>query len=79
VRGHDQIGVGRDLRGRDASGIRLYDNLDAGGLGGGRQPVFAVVHDDTHDIGPMLRNVFRVVTPKWREPTRVIRICSVRR
>jgi hypothetical protein len=28
---------------------------------------------------PCSRSMVKVVTPKWREPTRVIRICSVRR
>ena len=54
VGGHDQVGIGRDLRRDDEFGIGLHHDLDSGGLGRGGQPVFAVVDDDPCDLDPVL-------------------------
>src|SRR3954470_16494260 len=50
VRGHDQVGVRRDLRGCDEFGVRLHDNPDPRGLGSTNQPILCVVYDDPGDI-----------------------------
>ena len=54
MRGHDQVGPGRDLGRDDELRIGLYHDLDAGGPRRGGEPVLAVVDDDADDIDPVL-------------------------
>ena len=54
VRGHDQIGIGRDFRCDHEFRIGLQDDLDPGGPRGGGKPVLAIVNDDADDIDPVL-------------------------
>ena len=54
VRGHDQVGIGRDFGRGHAFRIGLHHDLDPGGPRGGGKPVLAVVDDDADDIDPVL-------------------------
>ena len=54
MRGYDQVGIGRDLRGGHEFRVGLHHDLDAGGLRRGRQPVLAIVNDDADDIDAVL-------------------------
>ena len=53
VGGDDQVGIGRDLGSHDQLRIGLHHDLDAGGLGGRRQPVLGVVHHHPGDLDAM--------------------------
>src|SRR6185437_4786455 len=54
VRGHDQVGSGGNRGSFDQFGIGLHDDFDAGGAGGCREAVFAIMHNDPCDFDPMV-------------------------
>jgi len=54
VCGDNQVGIRCDFRGGDDFRIGLHDDLDSGGLGCRRQPVFAVVNHDSDNVDAAL-------------------------